>query len=180
MKTHCNHGHEFTIANTYLYHGARHCRECVKRRGREYDAQHKIERRKTAPQRQDPEKRRMRQREAHVRHRASRNAVSRRRSQSLAGQWSALKAIAKRTHRSAAISFSEYACLRGTNKCNYCGGPLNATGSGMDRMFTSDGYEPGNCAPCCKDCNFRKGALESSRLLSPSEIYLIMLRRKAA
>ncbi len=27
-QTHCKHGHEFTQANTYLYQGRRHCREC--------------------------------------------------------------------------------------------------------------------------------------------------------
>lgn len=27
-KTHCDHGHEFTEANTYLYYGTRNCRTC--------------------------------------------------------------------------------------------------------------------------------------------------------
>jgi hypothetical protein len=31
-KTHCHRGHEFTPANTYLYLGMRHCRECARLR----------------------------------------------------------------------------------------------------------------------------------------------------
>lgn len=29
-KTHCKHGHEYSIKNTYVYNGKRHCRECIK------------------------------------------------------------------------------------------------------------------------------------------------------
>lgn len=35
-QTHCIHGHEFTSANTYMWHGIRHCRACTARRAREY------------------------------------------------------------------------------------------------------------------------------------------------
>ena len=179
MKTHCKRGHEFTPENTYFYRGARHCRSCVSERCRKWEIAHHKER-SERPRSQNMKLRRTRQREAHARHRISRNAGSRRRSQSLAGHWSALKAVAKRTGRIVTISFAEFACLRGMNKCNYCDGPLNVTGIGMDRVFSSGGYESGNCAPCCKDCNFRKGALESSRMLSPVEIYSVMLRRKVS
>jgi hypothetical protein len=38
LKTHCNHGHEFTAQNTYDNRGRRNCMECARRRRREYDA----------------------------------------------------------------------------------------------------------------------------------------------
>lgn len=34
--THCHNGHEFTEANTYLWKGMRHCRECTNERARIY------------------------------------------------------------------------------------------------------------------------------------------------
>lgn len=35
-KTRCDHGHRFTRANTYRWHGHRQCRACIRRRVREY------------------------------------------------------------------------------------------------------------------------------------------------
>jgi len=35
-KTHCRHGHEFTAGNTILYDNRRYCRECCRKRSREY------------------------------------------------------------------------------------------------------------------------------------------------
>ncbi len=35
-KTHCNHGHEFSVENTYLWGRSRICRACVNRRSRQY------------------------------------------------------------------------------------------------------------------------------------------------
>jgi len=55
--------------------------------------------------------------------------------------------------------------------CHYCGVPgskdpgssqLRAAGiliSGIDRKDSSLGYVPGNCVPCCWECNSAKGAL---------------------
>ena len=37
-KTHCDHGHEFTPANTYVWHGDRYCRACGRERQRRYQA----------------------------------------------------------------------------------------------------------------------------------------------
>ncbi len=34
-KTHCNHGHEFTPENTYVWKSKRYCRACGRRRARE-------------------------------------------------------------------------------------------------------------------------------------------------
>lgn len=36
--THCVHGHEFTLANTRVIKGARHCRKCDAQRQRDYRA----------------------------------------------------------------------------------------------------------------------------------------------
>jgi hypothetical protein len=36
IKTHCPHDHEYTPENTYMYRGQRHCRECMRRRNREW------------------------------------------------------------------------------------------------------------------------------------------------
>lgn len=36
--THCSRGHEFTPENTYVFRGGRQCRECNRRRSREYQA----------------------------------------------------------------------------------------------------------------------------------------------
>jgi hypothetical protein len=43
--------------------------------------------------------------------------------------------------------------------CHYCGvnGP-----NGIDRADCAKGYEPANCLPCCKHCNYVKGNLSSS------------------
>lgn len=35
-RTHCPAGHEYTEENTYVWRGMRHCRECGRRRSREY------------------------------------------------------------------------------------------------------------------------------------------------
>lgn len=38
--------------------------------------------------------------------------------------------------------------------CHYCG----LTGGGVDRIDSDEGYIPGNCFPCCGQCNRMKGA----------------------
>ena len=42
------------------------------------------------------------------------------------------------------------------NNCYYCGKPGP---NGIDRVDNSKGYVTGNCVPCCKHCNYVKGAL---------------------
>ena len=36
IKTHCPQGHEYSKENTYEHNGQRHCKECVRKRSREY------------------------------------------------------------------------------------------------------------------------------------------------
>ena|SRR3990167_6098241 len=45
-----------------------------------------------------------------------------------------------------------------SKRCAYCDGPLPETGCGLDRMDNLRGYVVGNVVPCCKLCNFIKGA----------------------
>lgn len=40
--------------------------------------------------------------------------------------------------------------------CHYCGGPLNKSGSGLDRKNNNMGYTLENAVPCCKICNVIK------------------------
>ena len=37
---------------------------------------------------------------------------------------------------------------------------------GIDRIENDKGYTIDNCAPCCKDCNFKKGTGSIDRLLN--------------
>lgn len=43
------------------------------------------------------------------------------------------------------------------NKCHYCQGILNETGSNLDRKDNSIGYLLTNVVPCCIECNTIKG-----------------------
>lgn len=46
--------------------------------------------------------------------------------------------------------------------CTYCKAAL---GSGMDRIDNSKGYTLDNIAPCCSECNYMKGGLETREFL---------------
>ena len=46
--------------------------------------------------------------------------------------------------------------------CSYCSGPIEPTGSGLDRIDSSLGYIPGNILPACYLCNIVKGPFFSS------------------
>lgn len=54
------------------------------------------------------------------------------------------------------ISKAEFEEISSKN-CHYCGtnGP-----NGIDRYDNSIGYIKDNCVPCCKHCNYAKGALD--------------------
>jgi hypothetical protein len=40
--------------------------------------------------------------------------------------------------------------------CDYCGFPIPPSGTGLDRMDNSRGYEDDNTVPCCEECNAAK------------------------
>jgi len=44
--------------------------------------------------------------------------------------------------------------------CHYCNGPLDETGTGLDRLDHARGYMRDNVVPCCGCCNTAKGLLE--------------------
>lgn len=62
------------------------------------------------------------------------------------------KAAAKRRGITWGIPFNAYRFLI-LDKCHYCGGSLNETGVGLDRLSSKAGYTVSNCVPCCWTCN---------------------------
>jgi len=54
-KTHCIHGHEFTIENTYVWRGGRKCKICSKERQRQLKESFKAAPRKPRPSREQLE-----------------------------------------------------------------------------------------------------------------------------
>lgn len=71
---------------------------------------------------------------------------------SLAGRYSALRRAAKDLGIPLCVSPEEHHALL-MFPCDYCAGPLNGTGSGLDRIDSSLGYAIGNVVPCCVACN---------------------------
>lgn len=79
---------------------------------------------------------------------------------------------ARRFDRAFTLNRAEFSTLI-TSPCFYCGTPPRNTVSngnkndsryfkditynGIDRLDNNIGYIPGNCVPCCKDCNIAKG-----------------------
>ena len=56
------------------------------------------------------------------------------------------------------LSLQEWSLLTIDSLCHYCGGPLNSSGSGLDRMDNSIGYVILNVVCCCRSCNSTKGS----------------------
>lgn len=64
-----------------------------------------------------------------------------------------------------------YAEIIKDNECNYCGGMLPPTGTGLDRMNNSLSHTCYNVVPCCSMCNRKKSndwSYEEMMLLSPA------------
>lgn len=68
------------------------------------------------------------------------------------GRYTALKRAAKDKNLGFDISREEHLILL-SSSCTYCGGPLNNTGHGLDRMDSFKGYTTDNVVPCCYSCN---------------------------
>jgi len=75
--------------------------------------------------------------------------------------FSKYKENAKYRNKSFNLTFPEFQSIILSN-CHYCGSlPLSGKmkrHNGIDRKDNSLGYEKSNCLPCCKDCNYLKGA----------------------
>jgi len=68
------------------------------------------------------------------------------------------KSEAKRKANKFELSFEELKTII-RKPCHYCGDLLNKY-NGIDRMDNTKGYIYNNCVPCCKLCNFKKGAMK--------------------
>ena len=66
-----------------------------------------------------------------------------------------LRHRAKTQGREMSLTFNDYFKLI-KQPCFYCGGVLNETGSGLDRVDTTRGYSIDNVRPCCVACNQAK------------------------
>ena len=74
------------------------------------------------------------------------------------------QSIARRKHRDWDISFEEYTVMLEAG-CTYCGGRLNVTSIGLDRLDNAGGYTIGNVVPACGRCNCMRG-----RVLTPRQM----------
>jgi hypothetical protein len=96
----------------------------------------------------------------------------------LSGRFSSGKTQAKQTGRNWTLSLSEYTVLL-SRPCHWCGGGLNETGSGLDRLDNSGGYTHGNVVPSCRSCNLIKGRIESLGFKFPRTVELMRELRRA-
>lgn len=53
-----------------------------------------------------------------------------------------------------------------SNPCHWCGGPLDESGTQIDRLDSSLGYLKGNVVPCCGWCNVMKTDMPVDEFLS--------------
>lgn len=77
----------------------------------------------------------------------------------LTGRFSSGKTQAKRREVPWALSLDRYVELI-AESCHWCGGELNETGTGLDRLDNRLGYVEGNVVPSCWHCNTLKGRIE--------------------
>src|SRR5208282_5280926 len=68
------------------------------------------------------------------------------------GRYCALITAARRANQPCDISLEEHQALLKL-LCVYCEGPLNPTGSGLDRKDARFGYTKDNVVPACAVCN---------------------------
>lgn len=74
---------------------------------------------------------------------------------SLLTNFSNSKSRAKRVGLTWTISKELYQDLR-SKPCEYCGGSLPKSSTGLDRKDNSRGYEPDNVVPSCSTCNYSR------------------------
>lgn len=93
------------------------------------------------------------------------------------GRFSSLRAQARAAGRTMGISFEYFVILR-SHPCNYCGGSLPESGSGMDRLDNRIGYTLSNTVACCGQCNRDKGRLEQIGFTYPRTVELMLELRR--
>lgn len=74
------------------------------------------------------------------------------------GRYKRAKITAQETGRDFTMTFAQYSIFFLENPCAYCAGPLNPTGSALDRKDNNKGYTVENVVSCCHRCNSAKGA----------------------
>jgi hypothetical protein len=80
---------------------------------------------------------------------------SKKNSYTVNGRFLNSRARAKRVGKTWTITKEQYVILA-SKACEYCGGPLPRTSTGLDRLNNSAGYEPCNVVPCCAMCNYAR------------------------
>jgi hypothetical protein len=88
-------------------------------------------------------------------------AQHRRYNTSLKGRYNTTKGAAKRRGKTFTLTFEQF-CAIISAPCIYCKNELghkSTTGSGLDRLDNSIGYEFGNVQSCCGSCNQIKGEI---------------------
>ena len=77
----------------------------------------------------------------------------------LSYRWSIFKSQARRRGTLVSLTILEYFTIT-LQQCDYCGGREGTSVlNGIDRVDSSGDYTVQNSAPCCKTCNFMKGAM---------------------
>lgn len=96
---------------------------------------------------------------------------------SIAGRFQSGKCKAKRFGQEWSISKEQlFEIIK--DPCHYCHGPLNKTGSGLDRVDNSRGYSMDNVLPCCKNCNRIKGDILSYEEMVVAMQAVLLIRSK--
>lgn len=102
---------------------------------------------------------------------------SRRYLRSVHGRYVASKGVARRRGLEWSLDEVAYTSLV-TAPCSYCGGKLNETGSGLDRIDNSKGYIQGNVTSCCMECNRIKCHLLAHEEMLVAMAAVIKLRNR--
>lgn len=96
----------------------------------------------------------------------------------ISGRYASLKRDAKVRNFSLEFSKEEHQKLLSSNKCYYCEGSLNKSGSGLDRKDSNKNYTLDNVVTCCKNCNSIKlNLLTSDEMLKVAKL-LKQIRNK--
>jgi hypothetical protein len=81
---------------------------------------------------------------------------------SLNGRYGKYKKIAREYNRKFALEKKEFDEIT-KSPCHYCN--IKKERMGVDRKNNRVGYITKNCVPCCKECNFFKGAISYSKFI---------------
>ena len=127
-------------------------------------AQYIKDREKILAKNKSPERRKyknMKSVEYRQRHPEKYQQKDRKHHETLSSRYGSLRYSAKDRGLKLTITKEEYRKIISLDRCHYCQGPLDKTGSSLDRKDNSLGYSLENVLPCCKYCNVLKGSLLS-------------------